>query len=200
MSSSAEERGRWAASIAGSPERGRRGAPTLRQFWCQPSWESGGGTDLLTDGHCVVDGSLYLHGRGARATWHPNGKGRPVYPGRPFRGYSAVANHVRLLGPTSSRHQPRRDSTFWGLLFAWARTDVLAWTRIWALVSAAVSAAKSASRMALSLAVTFSSATFRLFTLDSSTFFWNAPSRPRNVATWRMAAERIFWPWMVLPV
>jgi hypothetical protein len=105
--------------------------------------------------------------------------------------------------PSDSLNSPRNDrsndSTFCGDEFAWARTDVLACTRICALVIAAVSSAKSASRMALSLAVTFSSATDRLFTFVSSTSFCSAPSRPRSVATCRIAAVSTFCAWIVLP-
>src|SRR5258706_1359510 len=98
----------------------------------------------------------------------------------------------RSARPTAD-HRCNNASTFCGVALACASTDVFACTRICALVRAAVSVAKSASRMALSLAVTFSSATERLLTLDSRISFWNAPSRPRNVETCLIALSMMRW-------
>src|SRR4051812_24189418 len=53
--------------------------------------------------------------------------------------------------------------------------------------------------MADSLAVTFSSATDREFTLVSRMSFWKAPSRPRSSETVLIAELMIFWAAIVFP-
>ena len=117
---------------------------------------------------------------------------RPV-DGPAQRG-SPSLTRVPIVSDQSSRpaYPPSSDSTLCGVEFAVASTLVPACVRIWARVSAAVSAAKSASRMrALAGRHVLQRDATGEFMFVSSVFFSNAPSRPRRIATWRIAFSMI---------
>src|ERR1041384_629129 len=79
-----------------------------------------------------------------------------------------------------------RVRTCWAIWFAWPRTAVPAWNRIWVRVKFEVSAAKSRSRMVDSDAARFSVATSRDDVLESMVIFWKAPRKARVSETWLM--------------